>query len=200
MKASDICYGLSPTEIRCLAYLFAEGQQMAVPQRCTDSDDWFSGFIKHHPSLSIRSPEATSLARATSFSKENVATFFENLEKVMRRYKFGPQDMWNMDKTGVTTVHKPDKVVACKGFKQVGRIASAERGTLVTVAAKPEWMDKGGTFCGLSEALQNPHKMFKGKALPAAFGQSWVVSLRGWSRPRQRKWCGDAFIPSTLRP
>ncbi|GBP63913.1 hypothetical protein EVAR_39576_1 [Eumeta japonica] len=40
-----------------------------------------------------------------------------------------------MDETGVTTVQKPSKVIARKGFKQVGAITSAERGTLVTLAA-----------------------------------------------------------------
>lgn len=45
----------------------------------------------------------------------------------------GPGDIWNMDETGVTTVHKPDKVVARRGYKLVGSITSAERGTLVTL-------------------------------------------------------------------
>lgn len=35
-----------------------------------------------------------------------------------------------MDEIGVTTTHKLDKVVAWKGHKQVGRLTSAERGTL----------------------------------------------------------------------
>ncbi|XP_068246724.1 uncharacterized protein [Palaemon carinicauda] len=39
-----------------------------------------------------------------------------------------------MDETGVTAVQKPVKVVARKGSKQIRKITSAERGTLVTVA------------------------------------------------------------------
>lgn len=46
--------------------------------------------------------------------------FFTNLEEVMARYKFEPQSVWNMDETGITTVHKPNKVVARRGYKQVG--------------------------------------------------------------------------------
>ncbi|MGL5757251.1 hypothetical protein, partial [Plesiomonas sp.] len=61
--------------------------------------------------------------------------FFDNLERVMQKYKFGPNDIWNMDETGVTTVHRPNKVVARKGHKQVGSLTSTERGTLVTIAA-----------------------------------------------------------------
>lgn len=51
----------------------------------------------------------------------------------MRRYKFQPHQIYNVDETGVTTVQKPDKVIAPRGSKQVGQITSAERGTLVTV-------------------------------------------------------------------
>ena len=38
-----------------------------------------------------------------------------------------------MDETGVTTVHKPDRIIGRRGTKQIGAITSAERGTLITV-------------------------------------------------------------------
>ncbi|KAB0790292.1 hypothetical protein PPYR_15372 [Photinus pyralis] len=39
-----------------------------------------------------------------------------------------------MDETGITTVQRPDRIVARKGFRQIGSLTSAERGTLVTMA------------------------------------------------------------------
>ncbi|KAF8781401.1 hypothetical protein HNY73_011800 [Argiope bruennichi] len=39
-----------------------------------------------------------------------------------------------MDETGISTVQKPDRVVARRGFKQIGKMTSVERGTLVTLA------------------------------------------------------------------
>ncbi|KAH9645944.1 hypothetical protein HF086_011406 [Spodoptera exigua] len=52
----------------------------------------------------------------------------------MDRDHFEPQDIYNFDETGVTTVQKPDRVVARRGTRQVAAITSAERRTLVTLA------------------------------------------------------------------
>lgn len=138
MKASDIYYGLSPREIRKFACEYAIALQIQVPapwmKNKLAGEDWFTSFMKRHKKLSIRTPEATSLARASSFNKHNVAHFFTNLETVLTRLKIGPADIYNMDETGITTVQKPDRVVARRGFKQIGRITSQERGTLVTLA------------------------------------------------------------------
>ncbi|XP_077074282.1 uncharacterized protein LOC143725635 [Siphateles boraxobius] len=96
--------------------------------------DWFTFFMKRNPNLSMRSPEPTSLTRATSFNHMNVERFFNSLGQVIERYSFDGGDIWNMDETGVTTVQSPDRVVARRGVKQVGAMTSGERGVLVTVA------------------------------------------------------------------
>lgn len=137
-KAADIYYGLTPKEVRRVAFLFATSLSLTVPDSWKKNEmagpDWFTSFLSRNSELSIRTPEATSLSRASSFNKTNVARFFSNLENVLKRYKFSPGDIWNMDETGVTTVQRPDRVVARRGVKQVGRVTSAERGTLVTLA------------------------------------------------------------------
>jgi hypothetical protein len=56
------------------------------------------------------------------------------LKNVLDRLRVGPRDVRNMDETGVTTVQTPDRDVAPRGFKQIGKLVSAERGKLVTLA------------------------------------------------------------------
>nr|XP_023676800.1 uncharacterized protein LOC111848778 [Paramormyrops kingsleyae] len=96
--------------------------------------DWFSSFMKRNPRLSVRSPQATSLSRATSFNRTNVELFFNRLAEVIDKNTFDGSDIWNVDETGVTTVQAPSQVVARRGVKQVGAMTSGERGTLVSVA------------------------------------------------------------------
>ena len=69
-----------------------------------------------------------------NFNKYNVGMFMDNLERVLNRAGgFGPDQIWNVDETGVTTVQRPVKILAEKGVRQVGSVVSQERGTLVTV-------------------------------------------------------------------
>lgn len=97
-------------------------------------EDWFQYFLKRNSSLAIRKPQAISLSRATSFNKHNVNLFFTNLKLVYNRLKLDVGDIWNMNESGITTVHVPNRVIARRGMKQVGKITSTERGKLVTVA------------------------------------------------------------------
>lgn len=138
-RSAAIYFGLLPAQVRCLAYEAAVHINIPTPDSWTKNKkagvDWFKSFMKRNPDLSIRSPEATSLSRCTSFNRTNVHSFFEQYTDVLQRYNLTGSRIWNMDETGVTTVQKPKKVVAQKGLKQVGAATSAERGALITLAA-----------------------------------------------------------------
>ena len=136
-KAARLFYGLSTTQTRKLAYDYARTLNKDIPSSWAENErageDWLSGFLKRNATISLRSPEATSLSRATSFNRFNVAKFFDILMEVYARDQYGPERIWNVDETGCTTVHKPAKVLATTGANQVGAIVSAERGQLVTL-------------------------------------------------------------------
>lgn len=137
LASSKIYYGLTPKNVRELAYELAIANQIQVPDTWINakmaSAEWFYKFLKRQPNLSLREPEATSLSRATSFNRHNVATFFENLKTVLEKYNFERKDIWNSDETGVQTVQRPSKIVAEKGVRQVAKATSAERGQTVTI-------------------------------------------------------------------
>ena len=137
VTGSKMFYGLCPIEVRGLAYKYGMQKGKRMPENWKEhklaGEDWFTAFIKRRNEISIRKPEATSIGRATGFNRHNVNSFFDNLQTVMDRDHFEPQSIWNVDETGITTVHKPEHVVGAKGEKQVGQMTSGERGELVTV-------------------------------------------------------------------
>ena len=130
LDAAKMFFGLSPNETRKLAFEYAKTLQKNIPDSWLANSsaglDWFKGFMKRQRNiLSIRIPEATSLSRMTSFNRANVNLFYDNLENLYCRFNFEPQNIWNVDETGLTTVQKPAKIVAPKGVKQVGAVTSA---------------------------------------------------------------------------
>jgi len=106
--------------------------------------DWVKGFRKRHPEITLRSPEATSSARAQAFNRPNVMKFFTILQNVQQINNFLPHRVFNVDETGLTTVQsKCSKIFALKGRRQVGSLTSAERGVLSTIVV---CMSAGGNF------------------------------------------------------
>jgi hypothetical protein len=91
---------------------------------------WYYDFMWRNNKLSLTKPEATSLSWATGFNRCNVSLSFKNLSGILEKHRFTPDKIYNLDETANTTVHTPDKIVACKGIKQVG-----ERGPNVTFIA-----------------------------------------------------------------
>jgi len=136
-KCSKMHYGLSTNDTRKLAYKYAKAINASVPEKWNAEEkagrEWLFGFLRRNPNLALRTPEATSLSRSTSFNRHNIDTFFNNVQNVYARHEFTASDIWNCDETALTTVHKPQKVLAEKGLKQVGQVTSGERGQLVTM-------------------------------------------------------------------
>ncbi|XP_072401579.1 uncharacterized protein [Diabrotica undecimpunctata] len=129
-------FGLTLMDLRHLAFELAEVNGIDHTfnrSKKAVGKDWLYAFLKRNPRLSLRSPEQTSLARAKGFNRDAVNKFFDLLEDILKKYNISPKDIYNVDETGITTVpNKASKIVAQRGKKQVGALASSERGTLVT--------------------------------------------------------------------
>ena len=123
-------------DFRELAYKYAKANNLNIPEPWNTTEeagiDWMKCFLKRHPDIALRTPEATSIQRLTNFNQYNVNMFFDNLQQCLER-GFTPDCIWNVDETGVTTVQKPKRVLAETGVKQVSSVVSQERGTLVTL-------------------------------------------------------------------
>jgi len=139
-------YGLSAEQLRRLTYDLADKNGINHPfnsEKGCAGRDWVSGFLRRHPELSFRTPEATSLSRATGFNRVQVHKFFSLLQTVMEANKFEAHRIFNVDETGITTVQKPLPVLSRKGVKQAGKLTSGERGQNTTVVC---CMNAGGGY------------------------------------------------------
>lgn len=140
-------FGLTLTDLRTLAFELAErnnikhnfNSEKRMAGKC-----WLYSFLDRHKNVTLRTPEATSAARAMGFNKPVVEKFFQLLLSLYDKYKFTPDRIYNVDETGITTVpNKKSKVLSLKGKRQVGGLVSAERGQLVTAVV---CMSASGAF------------------------------------------------------
>lgn len=136
--AARMHYGLTLKQLKQLAYEYAKANGKKYPEKWDKEraagDGWAKGFRKRHDKdISMRKPEGTSLARATSFNKETVGKFFKAYEHALSQGSFTASQIYNVDETGITTVQQPPKILAPKGVKQIGSKTSSERGVLVTM-------------------------------------------------------------------
>ena len=128
-------FGLTRTDVRKLAYEFAVRNNITHSfsnDKQMAGTDWLYAFMKRNPDINLRKPEPTSLARAMGFNKSQVKRFYDLLGDITDQEKLEACKMFNVDKTGLSTVQKPQKILATKGKKSVGCLTSAERGTHTT--------------------------------------------------------------------
>lgn len=129
LKSAAMFYGLTPKLVRRLAFEYASINSRKVPNKWEvdkmASESWFTNFMRRHPKLSVRKPEATSLARMTSFNKTNVEIFQNKLQDVLSRYSFTPAHIYNLDEV-ISTFHDKEKNIVILLFLSDGRHNCAE--------------------------------------------------------------------------
>lgn len=127
MKSADLQYRLTLREVRVLAYQFAKANKKKYDgsweRNQMAGKDWLKIFRKKYDEeLSLRKPDTTSLAQSTAFNRANVALTFKNFKAALglqRNKNITAYNIWNVDETGISTVHNPPKVLEKKGQKQV---------------------------------------------------------------------------------
>lgn len=175
-------YGLTTKDCRKVAYQMAKVNNVTIPdsweREKMAGKEWLRSFKKRHLDLSIKKPEACSLARATAFNRETVKSFFDNLNIAMSRHPSFSTGcrLYNLDETATTTVQRPQKVVGPKGKFNIAKVTSGEKGTLVTTCA---------IVCASGQALPPvlvfPRKNFKDFMLTGAPpGSLGLAHASGW--------------------
>ena len=136
VKMANMGFGLSRTDAMVVAFKIVEASGREHP--FTDGDAgraWFDGFRSRHPRLTLRSTQSLSHARASSANSEIVSDFLGKLGAVCAKLNIlnKPMNIFNMDETGVTIVHKGGKVVTKIGRQNVWAVTSGEKGKTHTI-------------------------------------------------------------------
>lgn len=120
LQMSEMGYELTREGMMGLAYSIVEKSKRPHPfQNRSAARAWFEGFMSRRPNLTTRSPQSLSYCRAASGNKETFTDFFGKLGFLYRKLNLITKPMQACDKTGVTVVFKPNKVIAELGKEQL---------------------------------------------------------------------------------
>ena len=59
--------------------------------------------------------------------------FFGVYKNLLAEKEIVPSRIWNMDETGISVVHKPGKIIATTGAKQISKITCGEKGKTISI-------------------------------------------------------------------
>ena len=80
LNMADMGYGLTIEDIKVVAYHIVAGSGRSHPfKEGSAGRDWYEGFLRGHPQLSLRKPEALSYARAKMLMRKWLKTSMQSL-------------------------------------------------------------------------------------------------------------------------
>lgn len=136
VEMADRGFGLTRDDVMHKAFIIAElsGRQHPFLNEKAGRS-WFEGFKSRHPRLTLRSPQPLSHMRAANANNQTIVDFFAKLAAVYARLNLfsKPMQIFNVDETGVSVVHKSGKVVTELGRRCVWSLTSAEKGRTHTI-------------------------------------------------------------------
>ncbi|KAF2891470.1 hypothetical protein ILUMI_14703 [Ignelater luminosus] len=110
------------------------------------------------------------------------------------KYPIQPQNVWNFDETGCSTVHKPVRVIGDIKAKQIGTATSGERRINVPMIAG---VSAAGTF--VSPIIIFPRVHYKEHMINNALaGTIGMATSSGWSNAELTSGRQSIFSPSNI--
>jgi len=119
IQSCQVGYGKTRRQIKAIVENIAV--EKGILRKSHISDGWWKKFLERHPKLSLRSGDATGHVRMNAMTRENLTHYFDLLNEclVENGLKDHPEQIYNMDESGIPLDPKPPKVLAVKGQKKV---------------------------------------------------------------------------------
>jgi hypothetical protein len=118
------------------------------------------GWKRRHPELILRVAQALETARAKGLCKDNIKSFYDNLETLYSLHKYSPDRIWNCDESGTQAGKNGGGIVIARtGARHVYSI----------VLDQQEWLSVLVCINATGSAIPSFY-IFRGKR----FGQNYI--------------------------
>ncbi|KAJ8866680.1 hypothetical protein PR048_032541 [Dryococelus australis] len=141
---------------------------------------WISSLLERNREITVRQAEGLSLAREQGVSRLELLELIRMEENLMDK----PQNIFNMNESGIQLTNKPGKLVTTKGAKDVHVLTPHERGENVTVIA----------CCDAEGAFLPPVLLMKGVNRKNEFSDGLPHGSEVYTNPKSSFKTADLFL------
>ena len=112
---------MARVDLRSKGLVEAVAREKATLRKKKISDGWFRRFMERQPYLRLRKGDATANVRMDYVNKETMTECFDLLKNVLSEHGLMnlPNQIYNVDETGMPLEHRPPKVVTKKAKKKL---------------------------------------------------------------------------------
>ena len=202
-EAAEMGFGIDRQELKAKASRLAASLKLKTPfKNGIPGDDWVNGFIKRN-GISLRSQVALSTVRSRMLNTTVTEKYFSALSDTVSALDLTdkPNCIWNMDETSVSLTHKPTRVFASKGTRNVpGRVGNSRESITVTACINAA----GGDVPPMVIVKGKTRKSLNGfNVQEGPFNTKWTYQTKGWMEESLgTEWFNHVFVPNigTARP
>ena len=135
-KMSEIGYGQTSVHICEMVKRILDLKPRANPFRDNrPGKDWWYAFLKRHPKVSVRVPQALQSCRASACTTDALDRWFVGYEQFLLTHDLvdSPERIWNCDESGFPLCPKSGKVIAPQGVRQVYQVTGSNKQQITTL-------------------------------------------------------------------
>ena len=125
IKMSDIGYGQTRRQVCEMVKAMLDRTRRTSPfPDNRPGKDWWYGFLRRHPKVSMRTPQQLQASRASTCTPQTLDKWFSEFEQFLLKYEIIDQPMliWNCDESGFPLCPKTAKVLAPTGAKSLYQV------------------------------------------------------------------------------
>ena len=191
VEVSQAGYGKTRREVRQIAGRVAVDK--GKRDKAIVSHGWFRRFMLRQPQLSCRKGDPTANVRMNCLTKEVViADYFALLKDVFTEHDLfnSPNQIYNVDKTGIALDGHAPRVIAKRGQKKVRYRTSGSRSQLTVIAC----VSANGQ-CILPFVIFDAKRLNMEWRNGEVVGTAYGLSSNGWVDSELfRDWLSDHFL------
>lgn len=158
--------------------------------------DWIYRFLRRHPEVKTKIGQKLDHQRAQASTIDTIQAFFTQLQTLVSQYDIKPQNIWNMDETGIA-------LGVCTNQTVLG--TSSTNRTYVQRPENREWVSVIEAVSATGQKIRNivifkaqsvQITWFKADNIPDAL---YTTSEKGWtSNSIGLHWLTEVFLPETF--